>query len=575
MSKLRKVTQTTGRCQYHIVVCLRLLVVDKGAVTSYPKESSIVVPGRMATAKPCRGWAQRRGMSRKESARVTRHGKGLLVMAMTGRKQSARCGRIDSAARAGSGLVLVFLLLTQGGCLSAGPQSPPPAMVAVPTAWSTAAAAGTAGSASLAQWWLRFDDPLLGTLVTQALQANTSVKGAQAALLQARALRDVAAAALWPSLDSSASAQRSQSGSDSAVNRFTTGLDAAWEVDVFGANRSALQSGEATASAAAASLGDVQVSIAAEVALAYITLRDAQARLAIAHDNLASQQETLQITQWRLQAGLVTSIEAEQARTATEQTRALLPALQTSIEQTSHALAVLTGQVPAALRTQLAAVKPVPQAAADLALSFPAETLRQRPDVRASEHRVAAAAALVQQASAARLPSFTLSGSLGLSALTLDTLTSGASVVRSALANVSMPLIDAGSRRAKVRAQQAALDQALAAYQAAVLTALQEVEDALAALRGDQERLVRLQSAAEAAGNAALLARQRYSSGLVDFQVVLETQRAQFTTQASVALVRAEVSADHVRLYKALGGDWQPDGREAPSPSTLTRSARP
>ncbi len=477
---------------------------------------------------------------------------------------SANCGQQHQCARLGIRFVLGFLMLTQSGCLSVMPHASASGTVNVPTAWSAVDGFVKTGNSSLAQWWLRFDDPLLGRLVAQALHANTSVKSAQAALRQARALRDVSAAALWPALDSSASAQRSKSGSDSAVDNFSTGLDAAWEIDIFGANRSALKSGEATARAAAASLGDVQVSIAAEVALDYITLRDAQARLAIAKDNLASQQETLQITQWRLQAGLVTSIEAEQARTATEQTSALLPALQTSIEQTSHALAVLTGQPPAALLTLLAPVKPVPQAADNLALNFPTETLRQRPDVRASEHRIAAAIGLVQQAEANRLPNFKLSGSLGLSALTLGSLTNAESVVSSVLANVSMPIFDAGSRRAQVRAQQASLDQALVAYQTAVLTALKEVEDALVALRGDRERLVRLQSAAEAAGNAALLARQRYSSGLVDFQVVLETQRAQLTTQASVASARAEVSADHVRLYKALGGGWQPNDSDMP-----------
>ena len=142
----------------------------------------------------------------------------------------------------------------------------------------------------------------------------------QAALRQARALRDVAAAALVPTVGSSASAQRSTAGGKSTGNSFQAGLDASWELDIFGANRSALAASEATAQASAASLGDVQVSIAAEVALDYIALRGAQARLAIASDNLASQQETLQITQWRLQAGLVTSLEAEQARAAAEQT---------------------------------------------------------------------------------------------------------------------------------------------------------------------------------------------------------------------------------------------------------------
>ena len=338
-------------------------------------------------------------------------------------------------------------------------------------------------------------------------------------------------------------------------------LDASWEPDIFGSNRSALAASAATASASAASLGDVQVSIAAEVALNYIALRGAQARLAIAEANLASQLETLQITQWRLQAGLVTSLEAEQARAAAAQTRALLPALQTSIQQARHAIAVLTGQPPAALATVLASASAIPQAADDLALSIPAETLRQRPDVRAAEYQVTAAAARVAEAEAARLPSFKLGGSIGLNALTLAGLTHGATVVSTLLASVSLPLFDGGARRAQVRAQQAALEQSQVAYQGTVLTALKDVENALVALQGDRERLLRLQQAAEAAANAALMARQRYSGGLIDFQIVLETQRTQLNTQDSVASARADLGADHVRLYKALGGNWQ-SGRD-------------
>jgi outer membrane protein TolC len=144
------------------------------------------------------------------------------------------------------------------------------------------------------------------------------------------------------------------------------------------------------------------------------------------------------------------------------------------------------------------------------------------------------------------------------------------------LAGVSMPIFDGGAGRAEVRSQQAALDQAVAVYQAAVLTALQEVEDALVALRGDRERLLSLQSAAEAAANAALLAGQRYNSGLVDFQVVLQTQRTLLTTQASLASGRADVSSDHVRLYKALGGGWFPDNSHAAptAPENISRSPR-
>lgn len=434
--------------------------------------------------------------------------------------------------------------------------------VPVPLAWSAAAAAnppGTPGDAAgLAQWWQRFDDPQLTALVTQALQANTSVRAAQAALRQARAQADVQSAGLLPSVGASASAQRSKSGGTSASNSFQAGFDASWEPDVFGVQRSAVSASQADSRAAQASLANVQVSLAAEVALNYITLRGLQERLAIARNNLASQQETLQISQWRLQAGLVTSLVTEQARAATAQTAAQVPALLASLAQSRHALAVLTGQAPGALEETLAEARAVPQPADDLALTIPAETLRQRPDVRAAEQRVAAALARVAQADAARYPDFRLSGSLGLRALTVGALSNGASVANALLASVSGSLFDGGAARAQVRVQEASAEQARMNYQATVLTALTDVEDALVALRGDRERLVQLRTAAEAAGNAALLALNRYTSGLIDFQAVLETQRTQLATQDSLASTVASLSADHVRLYKALGGGWQP-----------------
>lgn len=462
-------------------------------------------------------------------------------------------------------LAAACLLLALSGCASVSPNATPPNPVAVPPAWSVTDAVAPAGNTSLVQWWLRFDDALLASLITQSLQANTSVRSAQATLRQARAQRDVSAAALYPDLGASASAQRSRAGSNASADTFRAGLDASWELDVFGGNRSALSADDAAARASAASLGDVQVSIAAEVALNYITLRGAQLRLAIAETNLASQLETLQITQWRLQAGLVTSLEAEQARGSAEQTRAQLPLLQTVVEQTRHALAVLTGQPPAALAQVLAASGPVPQAANDLVLDIPAETLRQRPDVRNAELLVMAAMSRVDQANAARMPNFRLGGSLGLAGITLDALTSSAALVRTLIASVSVPLFDGGGLRAQVRAQQAALDKAGVTYEAAILTALKDVEDALIALRNDRIRLVNLRNAADAAANAALLARQRYESGLVDFQVVLETQRTQLSTQDSVANASATLSSDHVRLYKALGGGWRAEGGEAAS----------
>jgi NodT family efflux transporter outer membrane factor (OMF) lipoprotein len=353
-------------------------------------------------------------------------------------------------------------------------------------------------------------------------------------------------------------------GGHSTGSNFKVGLDANWALDVFGARRAALDAGQAAAAASEASLGDVQVQIAAEVALNYILLRTAQARSAIAGANLASQQETLQITLWREQAGLVTALESEQARAAVEQNRAQLPALQTSVEQTAHALAVLTGRPPAALPELLeagvvqAGASAVPQAREGLALSIPAQTLRQRADVRSAEYQVAAALARVGQAQAQRWPSFAIGGSLGLGGATVGALSSGSAVLGSLLASVTLPVFDGGALRAQVRVQQAALTQAQQVYRAAVLAALQQVEDALVALRGDRLRLASLSLAADAARNANGLARQRYNSGLIDFQTVLDTQRTQFATLDGVASASADVSSDHVRLFKALGGGWLP-----------------
>lgn len=452
-------------------------------------------------------------------------------------------------------LWLLSLALT--GCASVMPTPAPAPSLTLPTHWSATVPGGETGPASsLSAWWGHFNDPLLNELVTQALQANTSVASAQAALAQAQALRDVKGASLLPGVSASGSARRNENSDSSGTNSFNVGLDASWNPDVFGGNRNGVDAANADAQAAQASLADVQRNITAELALAYIQLRGLQRQLQIARTNLANQAETLQITDWRAQAGLITSLEVAQARAATEQTGALIPTLQSNIQKTNHSLAVLTGQTPAALNAQLATPQAVPQVSQQLALSIPADTLRQRADVRAAEYRISAALARVSVAEAARYPSFSIGGSVGLNALTLSGLASGATATAALLGAVSFPLLDGGATQAQVRAQTAALTQARSSYQATVLTALKEVEDALVSLQANRNRLVRLQAAEAAASQAALLAQNRYASGLIDFQIVLQTQRTLLSTQDSLATTQTDISADHVRLYKALGGGW-------------------
>jgi outer membrane protein, multidrug efflux system len=427
----------------------------------------------------------------------------------------------------------------------------------VPSTWTAAVPGAAAAPPSLAAWWQHFGDETLNALVAQALDAATDVLAARSRLAQARAAQGLAAVGLRPTLGANASAQASAGEGRPTSRQVRAGFDAAWEADLWGAGRAGVAAADADALASAAALGQVQVTLAAEVAATYIDLRSTQARLATTQASLASQEHTLRLVQWREEAGLVNRLDVEQQRTTVAQTRAQLPALQAGIEQAMNALAVLTGSAPGAWHARLGGAAPLPAAPAGLALAIPAAVLSQRADVRAAEARVHAAMARVDQIDAGRLPSLQLSGSIGLSALTVSALYPGAGVA-SLLASVSWPLLDGGRLQARVRAQEGALDEALVSHRATVLAALKEVEDTLVALRAAREQQTHQQAAAEAARRAARLAEQRYAAGLVDITSVLLTQRTLLATEDALATTTAALATQHVRLYKALGGGWAP-----------------
>ena len=419
----------------------------------------------------------------------------------------------------------------------------------MPAAWS---AVLPAAAASGGDPWRAFADPLLQGLVADALAANTDVLGAQAQLRRARAARDAAAAALQPVLNASASAGRSRTPPLATQNSVRAGFDASWEPDLFGANGHASAAATADAEASAASLAATRLAVAGEVALGYLQLRGTQARLVLAQANLAAQEETLQIARWRSQAGLATALDVAQAQSAVEQTRAQVPTLQASAAQSRHALAVLTGRPPAALESQLTSAVSLPEPPTGLGLDLPASTLRRRPDVMASERQLQAAAERVAQKQAEKRPQLSLQGSLAWSALSLGSLGSSAAAA-SLRAGLSQPLFDGGARDAALRQQEATFDAARASYAASVLAALQDVEDSVAALNAARQRLEALRTAEQAARDAALLATQRYASGIVDFQVVLDTQRTLLSVQDSAASAQTDWVSGHVRVLKALG----------------------
>jgi multidrug efflux system outer membrane protein len=471
----------------------------------------------------------------------------------------------------------VVLLATLGlaGCLGKRTLVAKPNLVA-PSLWSNAGADEAQTEAGdLSEWWKRLNDPSLSSLVEQALKNNTDIRTSQSRLREARAERNLANANRFPTLTGSISGTGNKSAAaiSGTSQVYSVAFDASWEPDVFGVKRHALNAADADLRTSEAKLQASQVSLTAEVALNYVDVREYQRRLAIARGNQASQAETLQLTEWRSSAGLVSSVDVEQARSNLEQTRALIPTLQTNMEENESRLATLLGVNGSVVKRTMATPALVPSVPDQVAVGIPAETLRQRPDVRAAEQKILAETARLRQSEASRYPSFSLSGSLGIEQLlgsgttgavtggsTIAVLSGGTTALASFAGSVIQTLFDKGRIRQQIKIQDAVQEQAVISYEATVLTAVEEVENALISFQNSRERLTALNQAAEAAHNAAVLARNRYTAGLIDFQTVLDTERSELTLQDSVAQTQAERVTALIQLYKALGGGWSPNG---------------
>lgn len=419
---------------------------------------------------------------------------------------------------------------------------------------------------SLASWWTVFEDPMLEELIERALAENKTVEQARARVLEARARRGATAGSFFPSINGSGSATRTDSDvrfidpdqgelSRGDGETYSVGLDASWELDIFGGNRRAFEAASANLAATEADLRDVLITLLGDVALNYTTVRATQSRLEFAERNLAAQAELLEITRWRAQAGLATVLDVEQAETSYQQTRAQIPSLESNLAQAMNRLAVLTGQVPGTLHEQLSVRRPVPVAPDEIVASVPADVIRRRPDIRAAERRVAAQSAQVGVATAALYPSFSLSGSIGLQSLTASDVFDGSRTDRYGL-SLRIPIFAGGALRQNLRAQYAVLDQAFASYEQTVLAAFEEIENALLAWTNEQRRREALALATESARRARELALVQYNSGLVDFQTVVSADRQLISLEDSLAVSDGELTSNLIRLYKALGGGW-------------------
>jgi NodT family efflux transporter outer membrane factor (OMF) lipoprotein len=459
------------------------------------------------------------------------------------------------ALRSGVAALAVCLL---AGCATGDPKrelaalAPRPPAIDVPAGWYRELPA--ADNAALGSWWQRFADEQLTALVTQALRQNTSLARAAARLEQARARRDLADAGLATQVSASAAAENVRQRSLGSQSSYSAGLDASWEPDLYGYRKAGVSASAATVHAEALALADAQVSVAAEVALDYIALRGVQQREAAADAHVHRQLVLVLLAGQK--AGAAAGLDRERARAALALAMAELPRWRASRAQLEHSVALLCGATSAALAGQLDGVKPVPQAPEGLAMNVPADTLRQRPDVRAAAARVDAALARLGQADASRKPVVHLEGSIGLHGIGFG---GGGSVLRGLLGAISGVAFDGGAGRARVAAEQAAVQESYVDYHAAVLGALRDVEDALADLAAARERRASLRAAAEISANAANLALLAYADGKVEVDAVLAAHAALRTSDDELVLAEVALSTAHVRLYKALGGGWQPD----------------
>jgi NodT family efflux transporter outer membrane factor (OMF) lipoprotein len=435
----------------------------------------------------------------------------------------------------------------------------------MPQAWHTPEKSGLVGEplnkGALACWWSILQDPVLTNLIESAVAENLGLKEARARVREARARRAISEAYRFPTIDAGGSARTSRSseetGSGSQRELYAAGFDAAWELDVFGGEKRAVEAAGADLQASEEDLRDVLVSLLAEVALNYVELRSFQTRLSVAEANLDAQKETYNITRWRRQAGLTTQLDVEQAKYSLEQTRAQIPGLETGLAQAKNRLAVLIGQHPGSLRNTLAERKPIPVTPLEVAVGVPADILRRRPDIRRAERRLAAQTAQIGVATADLYPRFSLFGSIGLEALSLGNLFSLGSRTHGMGATIAWPLFDAGAIRSNIEVQSALQQQALIRYEAAILKALEDVENALIAYAKEQRRRQSLIEATEAARRAVDLAQKQYSSGLIEFGNVLIAQRSLLSLQDQLAVSEGGVTSNLIALYKSLGGGWK------------------
>ncbi|MGD0232145.1 MAG: efflux transporter outer membrane subunit [Syntrophorhabdales bacterium] len=460
-------------------------------------------------------------------------------------------------------LGLVVLLMT--GCM-VGPNYHPPQPAALPGAWAGVEATGqpsvaTAQQADLTGWWRQFNDPTLTALVDEALKANLDLTLAEARVRQARALRGVAVGGLFPSVTASGSYQRVHTAGvtpgNGSENLYQAGLDAVWELDIFGGVRRAVESANANIQVAVENLRDVQVTLIAEVALDFIQLRGYQQQIVVAQNNLKAQEHTADITRRLDKVGFDSALDVAEAEGNVATTESQIPVLETEARQSIYALSVLLARPPADLVARLSPTGNLPTIPAQIPAGIPSDLLRRRPDIREAEAQLHSATAQIGVAVADLFPTFSLTGGVDWQHNLFGSLLTKNNRSYFVGPSATWSIFQGGAIVANVHVQEALRDQAFITYQETVLNALQDVENALIAFSKEQQHRKILNDAVTYNSKAVDLSLKLFAEGQVNFLNVVTAQLSLYTSQNALVQSESSIVTDLIALYKALGGGWE------------------
>ncbi|WP_433911293.1 efflux transporter outer membrane subunit [Sphingomonas yabuuchiae] len=437
---------------------------------------------------------------------------------------------------------------------------------------------------AVADWWTTLNDPMLNWLEERALASNPNVAVAQARLKQARSALRLERANQAPNANASATylhanlpelnlgggsgeqgganggasgGSANGSGGGTNVDFFNLGFDASWEIDLFGGRRRTVEAARASAAAAEANVADAQVSLSADVAQAYVGLRDAQQRLILAREASRMQRDTLNLTLQRFNNGTASQLEVERLRNQVESTDAQILPLSASVETYLNALAILIGEAPGMLDQRLTQAGQVPLPPAQVSVGDPTSLLQRRPDIRAAERNLAAQTAKIGVAEAAKFPRLNLMGIIGIGGTSLDSLTDLDNLVTLGAPMLQWNVLNFGRANARVGQAEGARDEAEARYRGAVLSALRDAEDSLARFRARRNTVATLARAKASADRSAVLMQQRYRAGAATLIDTLDAERQRVAAQQSLSQAVAGLTNDYVALQKALGLGWR------------------